>query len=462
MHMTPIPEVGIVLSGDVDASLPRTPVRGSQNPNSELDYARVSEVPIIDHMDALHSEGSSWLINETNVETLFGVKFTSQSDIEVFSMSIKKGKYVDILSMISSVDIDAVVNAIKTIRKKFKVDVSNSSPLVSSSTIINVPRKLNSIDVAATFGVPLSTANRNNAYVIPCKVSHEDDSINLNVDESTIPSDPIVQSMGINTKSTSYAGDAGASAKEQRKVNSNFRTLVADPIFDGVNVFIPREVVRKKSPIILKKWSTNTRLLKEKLTRIPIWVKLHDVPIQVFEEDGISLIATFIGKPVMLDSYTSSMCNESWGRSSFARCLIKVMTPPIVTTSNVITHTIRKTNDGFQTVSKKKKSKGKSKSTNAGQFTGPSVKQNVRYEPKATTTAPKKGATYVGNTSQSSSMLKTAGNSSKKENLSMSNSFSALNDEEENEEEDVEIVHDESANLNTKAGGSSSFTAAHG
>ncbi|GKD33559.1 zinc knuckle CX2CX4HX4C containing protein, partial [Tanacetum coccineum] len=65
-------------------------------------------------------------------------------------------------------------------------------------------------------------------------------------------------------------------------------------------------------------------LLKEELTRIPIWVKLHDVPIQVFEEDGISLIAMFIGKPVMLDSYTSSMCNDSWGRSSFARCLIEV------------------------------------------------------------------------------------------------------------------------------------------
>ncbi|GJX05553.1 hypothetical protein Tco_0191469 [Tanacetum coccineum] len=59
------------------------------------------------------------------------------------------------------------------------------------------------------------------------------------------------------------------------------------------------------------------------------------------------------------------------------------------------------------------------------------------------------------------STSKTTGNSSKKDNLSMSNSFSALNEEEE---EDVENVYDESANLiqNTKAGGSSSFTAAAG
>ncbi|GJV07450.1 hypothetical protein Tco_1345106 [Tanacetum coccineum] len=86
-------------------------------------------------------------------------------------------------------------------------------------------------------------------------------------------------------------------------------------------------------------------------------------------------------------------------------------------------------------------------------------------EPKATTSAPKKGVTNVGNTSQSASMLKTTGNSSKKDNLSMSNSFIALNNEEEDdEEEDVENVYDESANLiqNTKDGGSLSFTAAAG
>ncbi|GJS45931.1 zinc knuckle CX2CX4HX4C containing protein [Tanacetum coccineum] len=406
--------------------------------------------------------------------------------------------------------------------------VSISSPLLSPSTTIKIPQGLNSIDVVATFEVPLTTigdlhklindieagkhdellsemtnddrmetmdaicvicktfqADNNNADVIPCKVSHVDDSINRNVDESTIPNDPIVQSVDINTKSTSYVGAAGASAKDQPKVNSNFRTLVADPVYDGINIFIPRKVVKKK-------WSMDTRLLKEELIHIPIRVKLHDVPIQVFEEDGISLIATFIGKPVMLDSYTSSMCNESWGMSSFARCLIEVnseaglvdvvtigipslsrdgftketirVDPPIVGTSNFVTLTVEKINDGFQTVGKKKKRKGKSKSTNGGQFTGSSVKQNVRYQPNATTSAPKKGVTNVGNTSQSTSMLKTTGNSSKKDNLFMSNSFSALNDEEEDDEEDVQNVYDESANLilNTKAGGSSSFMAAAG
>ncbi|GKE16226.1 hypothetical protein Tco_1423803 [Tanacetum coccineum] len=111
-------------------------------------------------------------------------------------------------------------------------------------------------------------------------------------------------------------------------------------------------------------------------------------------------------------------------------CLKKVVSPPIVATSNVVTSTVEKTNDGFQTVGKKKKRKGKSKSTNGGQFASPSVKPNVRYEPKATTSAPKKGATHV----------------------------------EEDEEEDIENVYDETANLfsNPKTGESSSFTVAAG
>ncbi|GKC27542.1 hypothetical protein Tco_1034836, partial [Tanacetum coccineum] len=117
-----------------------------------------------------------------------------------------------------------------------------------------------------------------------------------------------------------------------------------------------------------------------------------------------------------------------------------VVSSPIVTTSTVVTPIVEKSNDGFQTVGKKKKRKGKSKSTNGGEFAGPSVKQNVRYETKTTVT------------------------SFMNDNIITSNSYSALNAEEEDEEEYVENVYDESANLfpNTKTGESSSFPVAAG
>ncbi|GKE04711.1 hypothetical protein Tco_1396729 [Tanacetum coccineum] len=44
----------------------------------------------------------------------------------------------------------------------------------------------------------------------------------------------------------------------------------------------------------------------------------------IFSEDGFSIIASQICKPIMLDSYTSSMCIESWGGSNFACCLIEI------------------------------------------------------------------------------------------------------------------------------------------
>ncbi|GKB78813.1 hypothetical protein Tco_0945708, partial [Tanacetum coccineum] len=220
-------------------------------------------------------------------------------------------------------------------------------------------------------------------------------------------------------KSTSYAGVAGGSAKDQPNVNSNFRTLVADPIFDGVNVSIPRKIIENEN---WAKHGLKRIMMNSKgffFFKFDSQASLEDVLEGVFEEDGISLIAIFIGKPVMLDSYTSSMCNDLWGRSSFAWCLIevnseadlvdvvtigipslseddftketicvkyewrpptcdtckifghvhdycpkKVVSPPIVATSNVVTPNAEKTNDCFQMVGKKKKRKSKSKSTN--------------------------------------------------------------------------------------------------
>nr|GEX94278.1 hypothetical protein [Tanacetum cinerariifolium] len=108
-------------------------------------------------------------------------------------------------------------------------------------------------------------------------------------------------------------------------------------------------------------------------------------------------------------------------------CPKRVVSPPIVTTSNVVNPTVEKTNDGL-----------------------------VKKEEEC---APNKGVTNVGNAVKSSTMSKTTCTSSKNDNIITSNSYSTLN-----EEEDVENVYDETANLfsNIKPGRISSFTAAAG
>ncbi|MDV3153233.1 MAG: hypothetical protein Q8755_02490, partial [Candidatus Phytoplasma australasiaticum] len=51
---------------------------------------------------------------------------------------------------------------------------------------------------------------------------------------------------------------------------------------------------------------------------------MHDVPLAAYTEDGLSLIASKVGSPKILDNETSNMCMDSWGRSSFARAIIEI------------------------------------------------------------------------------------------------------------------------------------------
>nr|GEW13881.1 hypothetical protein [Tanacetum cinerariifolium] len=94
---------------------------------------------------------------------------------------------------------------------------------------------------------------------------------------------------------------------------------------DGLNLMLENGLwfIRNHS-LILRKWNPNVDLLKEDGGNVPVWVKLHGVPITAFSEVGLSAIATKLGTPLMLDSYTSAMCLQSWGRSSYARAMIEL------------------------------------------------------------------------------------------------------------------------------------------
>nr|GEY29682.1 hypothetical protein [Tanacetum cinerariifolium] len=61
-------------------------------------------------------------------------------------------------------------------------------------------------------------------------------------------------------------------------------------------------------PLIIRMWSPLVNVSKEDLKSVPSWVKLHDVPMKTFIEDGLSSIAIKHGSPLMLDINTASMC----------------------------------------------------------------------------------------------------------------------------------------------------------
>lgn len=80
----------------------------------------------------------------------------------------------------------------------------------------------------------------------------------------------------------------------------------------------------RSMPIFLNAWTPTAKLKKEDIKEVVVWVKIHNVPIAAYTDDGLSLLATKLGNPKMLDSYTTTMCTESWGRSSYARALIEI------------------------------------------------------------------------------------------------------------------------------------------
>nr|GEX40757.1 hypothetical protein [Tanacetum cinerariifolium] len=111
------------------------------------------------------------------------------------------------------------------------------------------------------------------------------------------------------------------------KKSVNFRTLIT-PARNEDEVDVPLESIRAMSErfvnttygLFLGKWVTYR--VVEDVGNVSVWVKLYDVPLSAFSEDGLGTISTRLGTPLMLDSYTSDMCIQSWGRLSYTRAMI--------------------------------------------------------------------------------------------------------------------------------------------
>ncbi|GKD06024.1 putative reverse transcriptase domain-containing protein [Tanacetum coccineum] len=57
---------------------------------------------------------------------------------------------------------------------------------------------------------------------------------------------------------------------------------------------------------------------------IPLWVKICNVPLEACTVKGISTLASRVGKPLVMDNVTASMCRMGIGRVGFAMVLMEV------------------------------------------------------------------------------------------------------------------------------------------
>ncbi|KAL2247960.1 UNVERIFIED_CONTAM: hypothetical protein Sindi_2648300 [Sesamum indicum] len=88
-------------------------------------------------------------------------------------------------------------------------------------------------------------------------------------------------------------------------------------------------------PIVLKKWEPGMVLRKLQHTQVPVWIKLRHLPVELWTDEGLSTVASGVGKPLYPDAITRA-CT----RLDFARVCVM-----LDVTSNLPKHIIIMTPD---------------------------------------------------------------------------------------------------------------------
>ncbi|KAE8654001.1 COP9 signalosome complex subunit 4-like [Hibiscus syriacus] len=67
-------------------------------------------------------------------------------------------------------------------------------------------------------------------------------------------------------------------------------------------------------PLILRKWEPNLQRLNFDLSRLPLWVHLFNIPLELYSKEGLSYIASALGEPISMDSITASKYRLEYAR----------------------------------------------------------------------------------------------------------------------------------------------------
>ncbi|KAL0455431.1 UNVERIFIED_CONTAM: hypothetical protein Slati_0882300 [Sesamum latifolium] len=67
-------------------------------------------------------------------------------------------------------------------------------------------------------------------------------------------------------------------------------------------------------PIVLQKWELGMMLQKLQHTQVPVWIKLRHLPVELWTNEGLSTVASGIGKPLYPDAITRACTRLDFAR----------------------------------------------------------------------------------------------------------------------------------------------------
>ena len=75
----------------------------------------------------------------------------------------------------------------------------------------------------------------------------------------------------------------------------------------------------QNKPLIVRRWEPGMRSLEFDMTKLPLWIHLGNIPLELFTQTGISYIASALGNPLYMDRFTANQ-----QRLAFAKVCIEV------------------------------------------------------------------------------------------------------------------------------------------
>ncbi|KAL2224605.1 UNVERIFIED_CONTAM: hypothetical protein Sindi_2993600 [Sesamum indicum] len=74
------------------------------------------------------------------------------------------------------------------------------------------------------------------------------------------------------------------------------------------------EVIEPGQPIVLHKWEPGMAMSKLKHTQVPVWIKLRQLPLEFWTTEGLSTVASGVGKPLYPDAITRACTRLDFAR----------------------------------------------------------------------------------------------------------------------------------------------------
>ncbi|KAL2253055.1 UNVERIFIED_CONTAM: hypothetical protein Sindi_0100200 [Sesamum indicum] len=102
--------------------------------------------------------------------------------------------------------------------------------------------------------------------------------------------------------------------KEVTGTNNEFFFLQFKSVADMEDVIEGGPWLFQGQPIVLQKWEPGMVLRKLQHTQVPVWIKLRHLPVEFWTEEGLSTVASGVGKPLYPDAITRACTRLDYAR----------------------------------------------------------------------------------------------------------------------------------------------------